>query len=843
MKNLYLFLFFYLSALTMVVAQNSLSGKVTGTGKDSASLEGALVYIPDLKVGGIVHAGGAYSINNLPAGSYTVETRLVGYGQQIVIVTIKGATTQDFKLSSAAINEEEVVVTGNSNALSKDRNPQPTSEIDKDYLNEHSATNVIDAIALAPGVSAMTDGQSISKPIIRGLGYNRVVTVSDGVVQEDQAWFDEFGIEVDPDAVDRAEILKGPASLAYGSDAIAGVVNLIPEVPLAEGQIKGEIMSNYQTNNGLVNNMFKIGGTNDGISWGARVDYILAHAYQNAFDGYVLNSQFNNFNADATLGIHRKWGYSQVHASYFDMATGIVDGTRDSLGNQLRQVAYPDLNGGAASYELPTNQDEKSYTPFVINQRIRHTKVVWDNSIAVGQGRITGIFSYQKNQRQETNDPTMPNTPDIYYSSNAATYDLRYVSQNWSGFDFSLGVNGAYQASQSLGTYILIPNYNLFQIGGFAIADYKYKGLTISGGIRYDYRMFHGGDSWIDSASQEPRMPNAPGAFHEFTAFNSNFGGVSGSIGATYNFKHDIYLKGNVASGFRAPNVAECAANGVHDGTVVWELGDPNLKPEQSIEEDLSFGMNGKDVSFELDLFNNNINNFIYAKGLSSVFGGDSINNSFAPIGPPLDSAPVYKYTQGNAQLYGGEAVLHIHPAIASWVELYSTLSVVRGGLLHVADSIKVLPFVPPTRITADLRFNLNNIVRGSKMDKVIKRTYIKIGFIYCFQQNQVYQQYAVYNGYTASSTPFEYAASKAATPGYFLLNLGAGGDILSRKGHTIVRLFVAVNNVANTTYMDYMSRFKYYPVNYATDRVGVFNMGRNVSIKLDIPLDFKRAD
>jgi iron complex outermembrane receptor protein len=160
-----------------------------------------------------------------------------------------------------------------------------------------------------------------------------------------------------------------------------------------------------------------------------------------------------------------------------------------------------------------------------------------------------------------------------------------------------------------------------------------------------------------------------------------------------------------------------------------------------------------------------------------------------------------------------------------------------------VADSIKVLPFVPPTRITADLRFNLNNIVRGSKMDKVIKRTYIKIGFIYCFQQNQVYQQYAVYNGYTASSTPFEYAASKAATPGYFLLNLGAGGDILSRKGHTIVRLFVAVNNVANTTYMDYMSRFKYYPVNYATDRVGVFNMGRNVSIKLDIPLDFKRAD
>ncbi len=111
------------------------------------------------------------------------------------------------------------------------------------------------------------------------------------------------------------------------------------------------------------------------------------------------------------------------------MATGIVDGSRDSAtGLMVRQVSYPDLNGGAPAYEIPTKQELTSYTPLVINQRIRHTKLVWDNSIAVGEGRITGTFSYQRNQRQETNDPTMPNTPDIYYLSNAATYDLRYIS-------------------------------------------------------------------------------------------------------------------------------------------------------------------------------------------------------------------------------------------------------------------------------------------------------------------------------------------------------------------------------------------------------------------------------
>ena len=350
MKNLYLFLFFYLSVLTAVFAQNSLNGKVV-TGKDTTALDGALVYIPDLKVGGVVHADGNYSINNLPKGTYSVEARLVGYATQVLVVNINGATGQNFNLPSAAINEQEVVITGNSKAIASNLNPQPTTEVNSDYFNEHSATNVIDAIALAPGVSAITNGQSIAKPVIRGLGYNRVLTISDGVAMQDQAWFDEFGIEVDPDAVDRAEILKGPASLAYGSDAIAGVINLIPEAPLAEGQIKGEIASNYQTNNGLVRNMFKIGGTNSGISWCGRIDYTLAHAYQNAYDGYVLNTQFNNFNVDGTLGIHRKWGYIQAHASYFSLYTGIVDGSRDSAGNQLRPVYYDDLNGAVGPTE------------------------------------------------------------------------------------------------------------------------------------------------------------------------------------------------------------------------------------------------------------------------------------------------------------------------------------------------------------------------------------------------------------------------------------------------------------------------------------------------------------
>jgi iron complex outermembrane receptor protein len=836
MKHLFIFI---ISALVTVNtnAQNSLSGKITDP--KAGPLEGAVVYIPDLKVGAATKADGTYQIYNLPKGTFLLEVRYLGYSHNTQTVKVDGATTFDAVMESSAVQEDEVVVTGNSLARAADQTPQQTSEISNQDLAENSATNVIDAISKAPGVSAMTDGQSISKPVIRGLGYNRVLTVNDGVVQQDQAWFDEFGIEADPDAVDRAEILKGPASLAYGSDGIAGVVNLIPERPLPEGQIKADIKSNYQSNNGLVNTALHIAGTNNGISWSARVDYTMAHAYQNAYDGYAINTQFNNLNADGTIGLHRKWGYTQVHASYFELQTGILDGTRDSLGNQLMPVAYPGVDGGGGPgqpfYILPTNQQAKSYTPFVINQRIRHTKVVWDNSFAVGKGRITALFSWQRNQRQETNDPTMPNTPDIYYFSDAATYDLRYISQNYKGFDFSVGANGSYQASKSLGTLQLIPNYNIAQIGGFFIGNYKYKNLTLSGGVRYDVRLFKGGDTWVDS-TQVPTSANTPGAVHEFQGFSTTFSGVSASLGATYTFPHDLYLKGNVARGFRAPNVAECAANGVHDGTVVWELGDHTLKPETSLEGDLAFGMNHKEVVFEIDGFVNSISDFIYAKNLLGVDGTDSINNTFYNVG--LGGAPVYQYAQAKALLYGGEALLDIHPTAAQWFDFKTSVSIVQGGLIGVPDSIHTLPFMPPTRIIADIKINLNKIGIKNPMDKVIKNSYIKFGVLACMQQAQVYQQYAIYNGLSNSDPAFQ--ASKAATPGYAIFNLGAGGDLQTSKGHTFAKLYFVVNNLFNTTYMDYMNRFKYYPVNPVTGRVGVFNMGRNFSIKVIIPINIK---
>ncbi|HXB13833.1 MAG TPA: TonB-dependent receptor [Bacteroidia bacterium] len=844
MKTIKRILFIIAAILTLnASAQNTLTGKVIDS-TDKSALPGAVIFIPDLKQAAQTSNDGTYSLNNLPKGNFVVEVHILGYKVVSMSIRIDGGTTQNFTLIASEFQEDEVVITGNSKATEAEHNPQPTADVTNEYLNQHSSTNVIDAIATTPGVAVITDGQSIGKPIIRGLGYNRVLTINDGVEQVDQPWFDEFGIEADADAVNRYEILKGPGSLAYGSDAISGVLNLIPEDPMPAGQIKGDVLFNYQTNNGLINNMAHLAGTSmNGISWSARVDNVMAHAYQDPYDGYVLNSQFSNFNADGTIGIHKKWGYSQLHASYFEMTTGIVDGTRDSVGNQLMPVYYTGITPTPPfpfAYVEPNQQDQQTYTPFVIYQYIHHYKLVWDNSIAVGNGQIKAIFSYQKNQRQEMNDPTQPNVPIIYYLSNAATYDVRYVAPQIGGFNFSVGANGVYQSSQSLGFVQLIPDYNYMQIGGFAIASEKIGHLNLSGGIRYDTRTFTGEEHWVSTDTLTPQIPvppNFPNSFEEFHPFTSVFSGMSGSIGATYDFTNNIYAKANIARGWRAPNVNECAADGVHDGTVVFEIGDNNIKPETSLEEDIAFGINSKDVNFEVDGFVNTISNFIYAKGLNSVLGGDSVSNALSVNGTLFPDAPVFKYVNGNAQLEGGEMTLDIHPSRLKWLEINSTISYVTGGLTGVSDSTQYIPFVPPMRITGDL------IIHIGKICNFMKDAYVRFGIINVAQQNNVYREAAIYTALSSSTTPYEYAASQNAEKGYTLLNAGLGGHILKQGGKEFCELYIICNNLLNTGYMDYMSRFKYYPYNPATQRVGVFNMGRNLSVKLIIPFNVKGSE
>lgn len=812
LKNYSFIIWCFFTSLS-IFSQNKLSGKVTDA-KDSSTLTSVTIYIPELKLAGVTNAQGLFSIKNLPKGHFLVELRSLGYASQTEEFDSKDSVFIHFKLRPSNKEIEEVVVTGVSSATEQRTNPTPMNVVtQKDFL-QSSSTNIIDALARVPGVSQITEGPAISKPVIRGLGYNRVVMMNDGVRQEGQQWGDEFGIEVDEYTVNKVEILKGPASLAYGSDAMAGVINMIAAPPLPEGQIKGNILGNFQTNNGLIAGSANLAGTIKGISWDVRYTSKAAHAYQNKYDGYVWNSGYSENDLKGTLGINRTWGYSRLTVSSYDLKLGIVEGARDSATGKFTQHVLGSGNTDILAI-APNNLYAKyNYFP-IIHQHVRHYKAVLDNSFALGKGQLKFTLALQQNFRQEANNITVGDIYNNYFFLNTINYNLQYVLPEIKHWEVSFGVNGMRQNSQDRGTVYLVPEYNLFDVGAFAIAKKTFKKLSISGGARYQLRNMQGHDLYTDSSGNKVPSPNTE-SLHRFTAYNSNFTGFAGSIGATYDFTKHIYGKLNISRGWRAPNVAESGSNGIHDGTPFYEIGDPNLKPEISTQVDLSLGANTEDITIQVNGFYNNINNYIFPEKLRSKHGGDSLRfdaNSGLPAGP------TFRYVSDNALLWGGEAVLNIHPRNLKWIRFENSFSMVNTIQKNQPDSSKYLPYTPPYKLLSQLVFPFR------KINNTFKNAFVKAGIDYYFEQNKVFYKFG----------------NETITPAYLLVNAGIGTDVCAKSGTTLFSIFIYGSNLGDVAYQSNMSRLKYSDPNNITGRIGIYNMGRNISFKILIPINIKK--
>ena len=546
----------------------------------------------------------------------------------------------------------EVIVTGVQSAVEKQKFPMPVSVLSqKDFL-QNSATNVIDALSTIPGVSQITIGPAISKPVVRGLGYNRVVVLSDGIRQEGQQWGDEFGIEIDEYSVKRAEVLKGPASLRYGSDAMAGVINLLPQTFPAEGKTEGRIITNYQTNNGLVAGNFDLGGNQKGLVWNVDYTYKIAHAYKNKYDGYVWNSNYGESNIKAIAGLQKKWGSSTLTLSMFNLKLGIIEGARDETTGAFTKSTL-DHDGTGDSAVVVTQEELKRYNEYhIIHQHVRHYKAVWDNNISLGNGKLGLRIGYQNNHRQEANDIVLGDVYNFDFLQQTLNYDLNYTLPEQNNWRLSFGVNGMAQSFKNKGTAFLFPEYKSLDAGVYSLAQKAIDKLTISGGLRFDTRHFKGDDLFVGADGERLSSPAADGT-QQFVAYTSNFSGFSGSIGATYDFSKTFYGKVNIARGYRAPNVAESGSNGIHDGTPFYEIGDSKLKPENSLQIDATLGVHSTDVTAEATFFRNQINNYIFPLKLGSVLGGDSLTQD----------APTFKFVAGDAVLTGGEFIFNLHPS------------------------------------------------------------------------------------------------------------------------------------------------------------------------------------
>ncbi|MDE3235670.1 MAG: TonB-dependent receptor [Bacteroidota bacterium] len=798
-------------------------GILTGTVTDARSTQkiaGASVMIPDLKLVAVSDSLGNFMFRNLPVGSFLVVVSFEGYKSISKTVQIKvGENTAQFLLEESATEINEVVVTGTSKATQVKRNPVPIVMVNKDYLTTNLNTNAIDAIAKIPGVRAVTTGPNVSKPFIRGLGYNRILTLYDGIRQEGQQWGDEHGIEVDQFAIDRVEVIKGPASLSYGSDALAGVVNLIPTQAAPEGKMIGSISTQYQTNNKMIGGSAMLSATKNGFEWLARISHKQATNYQNSVDGRVFGTAFNETDANAALGLHRKWGYSHIDFVMYDNLQEIPDGSRDSASWKFtRQITEIDT-----ARQIVSNADLNSYSIEPLHQHIQHYRIFTGNNFIFNNGsRLLVNLGFQNSIRREYSHPEVPyqKVPGLYLQLSSYTYDIKYFLKDIDDWSISAGVNGMYQNNTvTNGTEFVVPSYKQFDVGPFITAKKRFNKLDVAGGIRYDVRRFSN-DALYTAADPVTGFDRAvasttAGSKEIFQNYVNTFSGMSGSLGATYNFSEKFSVKANLSRGFRAPNVSEISANGVHPGTNYYQIGNTDFKPEFSLQEDVGFVFSSKFAVIELNLFNNFISNYIYNQKLLGVNGQDSV---IAGSGV----TQTFKYQASRANLYGGELSVDLHPYKALHFE--NSLSVVDAlnkGIAGqaVPDSERYLPFIPPLHGLSELRYDFDN------KHLHIKRGFVKLQMEYYATQNRVYTAYN----------------TETRTPGYTLFNAGIGGGVTNKTGKVFMNVYLMANNIFDLAYWDHLSRLKYF-ISYPNDprEHGIYNMGRNIALKIDFPLDYK---
>ncbi|RZK81317.1 MAG: TonB-dependent receptor [Pedobacter sp.] len=725
-------------------------------------LAGATIYITDLKAVTTTDSKGEFVLKNIPPrGRFLLEVRYVGYKTHAQIIDVASTQALTIALEPSVVESAEVVITGSPFSSSNKTNSLSVTTVGKEKITQSGGTNLVDAISRVPGVSQVSTGGAISKPIIRGLGYNRVLTMVDGAREEAQQWGDEHGIQADQFAAARVEILKGPASLLYGSDALGGVINIIDDIVPAPGEINGDFTTSYSTNSGLTASSLMLQGNDNGFVYRGRASYKNAFGFSYK-DAIVPNSGFNEFNLSGMIGLNKSWGYSHLSFSRFNTNIGLVEEGPDDNGNFLNE------EGAVLS-----RQDTKSRTLQLPFQNINHYRASLNSNFILGNGQLKTVLAFQKNLRKEFEESK--DEAGLNLDLNSYTYDLKYFFPNAGIWEPAVGLQGMFQNNTNHGDEFLIPDYNTSSVGAFAYLKRNFEKGAINIGARFDYKNIDGKDLIF-------------GGEQVFTGFNNNFSNVSGSLGFAFEVAKNLVLKGNAGSGFRAPNIAELGANGRHEGTFRYEIGNSQLKQETSLQFDLGLEYTAKTVTFGLNAYANRIYNYIFPGNFNNEIMEDTDEDGNA------ESLPVYRFVQTNADLIGGELSVDFH--LIKSLHFENSFAYVKGTN---RSNNAALPFIPAATINNDLRFEPTiNGLSGS---------FVKIGVSNVLKQNR-------------------FDSFETQTNGYTLLDAGFGTTVSAGKRK--LNVWVTGQNLLNKQYYNHLSRYK--PEN-------IYNPGRNVTFGISVPL------
>lgn len=813
-KGLVPTVFFCTCSMLLQAQPVNVTGYVKHEGKvlqinSSLPVIGASIFIPELRIGTTTDASGYYKLN-IANGIYTIEISSVSFKTLIDTINVQGATIKDFILAPSGNELTEVIISGSSIKTIIRESPIPIATMSNTQWRQTASANLVDAIVKLPGMSQITTGSALSKPVIRGLGFNRVITMHDGIRQEDNQWGEEHSLQIDEYSIDRYEIIRGAAgSLMYGSDGLGGVVSMLSQRPVSDGIVKGGFLSNYQSNNNLYGLSAFVNGNKKGFEWMGRLSHKNAGNYRNRYDGRVYGSNFKELNVNGMLGINRSWGYSRLYVTQFSQNINIIGGERDANGRFVKTirindstsapitVANAELNGRAIN---PSN-----------SQNLTNRKIAMNNFVMLrNKASISLNAGYSANLRKEFGNVFTPNVPDLFFYLQTLYYDARYNLPETKGWETTIGTNGMYQTMNNKGQESLYPDFKLFDNGVFVFTKKKINRWNISGGVRFDIRRLSIEKLYVDSAGKFQATPlNA--VEERFKGFENTFSNVTASVGTVYKINNRLWLRANMARGFRAPTVPEISSNGEHAGTFRYEVGNINAKSEVSFQADAGLSYEDKNWYADANIFRNSISNYSYSEKVLKGNGQDSI----------IGGLPVFRYQgEGTGLLWGAESQITYNPERAKWLAITQSLSMVMtNNSLAQNDSARFLPLMPPPRFITRVKLTRKD------MSKYLRNAYFTFELEQHLTQNRVLLAYN----------------TETITPAYALLNVGFGTDIINAKKQTILSVYFNANNILDAAYQSHQSRLKYLAINAITNRQGVFNMGRNFSVKVFVPMVFSR--
>ena len=588
---------------------------------------------------------GHYSLPDLPRGTYGVSFALVGFAPQVHQVAVGDSTvTLDVVLRPSLIELPEVQVTASPLATTSLTSPQPTSLLSKEELQAGRSASLGETISSLPGVRSLSTGSGIGKPVIRGLSSNRVLVLADGQRLENQQWGDEHGPQVEAAEAERVEVIRGPASVLYGSDAIGGVVNVItPPLPDAVGRdgfVRSRVLASYGTNNQQPDGTLTLEGASGSVG----------------FRGSVTGRTSDDVGTPA--------------GELFNSGGGTVDGSgivgyRGDFGSMTASYTHRDEK--VEIHEDPA--EDPLATPF---QRIGEDRVHLGANLAAGSSHFDIDLGYERNRRREFEEA---DATDVALGLLARTYsgDVRFHHVPLGPFAGILGVSGLRNEFEKFGEETLIPDndYNNAALYAFEQAELGRWGLSL--GARYDYRRL--------SVQDDAEL----GVVAQERTYNS----VTGNVGVLYRVAEPVALVLNVGRGYRAPTAFDLFSNGVHEGTVRFERGDSTLRNETSVNTDLAFRVQTNDLTAELGAFANYINDFIFPNPTAEV--------------DPESGFQIFQVTQGDARLAGFEAAAQYHAT--RWLHLRATADYTHG---QNTTTDAPLPFIPPFRATYSARLEGN---------------------------------------------------------------------------------------------------------------------------------------